>query len=167
VHILTTKRCKITPLITSDFEDILNMYHEPDSNTYIPPLLNKTDQEYLDFLTMKVETNNHPKGLGFWTVRELETQKFIGTANLNVLDVLKITHMGCHLSKAVWGQGFATEIMAAMCDYGLNDLGLPTVYGICSVGHVVSKKMLLRTGLVYDKTVQLRGEDVEVFCIRK
>lgn len=143
------------------------MYHEPDSNTYIPPLLNKTDQEYLDFLTMKVNTNDHPKGLGFWTIRALETQKFIGTANLNVMHLLEITHMGCHLSKAIWGQGFATEVMAAMCNYGLKSLELPVVYAICSVDHVVSKKMLLRTGLVYDKTIQLRGEDVELFLIRK
>ena len=167
MHILHSKRTIISPLAVTDIDEIINMYHEPDSNKFIPILLNKTDAEYRDFLRTKIQTNDHPKGLGVWTVRAADSQEYIGTVNLNVMPILDIVHIGAHLSRSVWGKGYATETLAALLDYGLNTLKLPVIHGICSVDHVVSKKMLLRTGLVYDRTVDFRGEDVEIYLVHR
>ena len=162
---LITERAIISPLAITDFEEILGMYHEPDSNKFITPLLNKTDEEYLAFLHFKLKTNDSPKGLGFWVVRAADTQQFLGTVNLNVMELLGFVHIGAHMSRASWGQGYATEALTALKNYGLNDLNLPTIHGICSQDHHVSQKMLQAIGLHYDKIVDLRGESIFVFKV--
>ena len=165
MQILITNRAILTPLQKSDFEEIIDMYFEPDSNQYIPPLLNKDRASYLEFLTKKITHNSQPKGLGFWVVRDTNDHSFLGTANLNVMEVLQITHVGCHLSRRIWGQGYGSELVQCLVQYGLQDLKLPVIYGIVSPAHHASKKMLRKAGLDYDKTIDLHGQAVDLFKI--
>ena len=79
--ILETTRTTITPLAKSDIPEIMEMYHEPDSNKFIPPLLDKNEDYYIDFLNKKIEYNKNE--IGFWTVRHTTDNAFIGTVNLN------------------------------------------------------------------------------------
>lgn len=162
---LTTNRTILTPLQESDFEEIIEMYFEPDSNQYVPPLLNKDRATYLERLTKKIVPNTQPKGLGFWTVRDKNNHTFLGTANLNIMEVLQITHVGCHLSRKIWGQGYGSELIQCLVQYGLQDLKLPVIYGIVSPAHLASKKMLRKAGLEYDKTIELYDEALDLFKI--
>lgn len=164
---LTTTRTEIRPLDPNDFPEIISMYQEPNSNEFIPPLQQKTEVEYLDFLQKKSTVNHKSKGLGFWTIRANFTAEFIGTTNLNNFEALQLIHLGVHLKRSFWGKGYASEVMAAIRDYGFQQLQLPQIYGIVSPQHLVSKKMLERAGLRYQKTMQLHNNTVELYCINK
>jgi len=56
---LHTKRTTLTPLKQEDFQDIIQIYLEPDSNKFIPPLQNKSAEEYQVFLQKK-DTQKQP-----------------------------------------------------------------------------------------------------------
>ena len=162
---LYTNRTVIRSLKLSDFQDIIDMYLEPDSNKFIPPLQNKTPEQYKVLLSGKINNNNNPEGLGFWSVRTKENDRLIGTANLNIMNVLNIVHTGIHLRRSVWNMGFASEIISEMLDYGLNSLKLPEIYGICSANHIVSEKMLMKAGLVFQESIHLNGEELGIYKI--
>lgn len=141
---LETRRTTIAPIQNSDVDEILEMYQEPDSNTFIPPLLNKSLSYYEEFLAGKIESNKNE--IGFWTVRLSENDTFIGTVNLNKFKDTDMIHVGCHLKKSHWGKGYAFELLTTLVDYGLNSRNLSHVYGILSEEHHVSMRLMEKLG---------------------
>ena len=93
---LHTTRTILEPLTVQDFEEILAMYAEKDSNKFIEPLKDTSRDVQLSFLEKKIKTNQNKNGLGFWTIR-LKDGQFIGTANLNLFEMLGKVHIGIHL----------------------------------------------------------------------
>ena len=152
---LTTIRTIAFPLQKDDFEAIIQMYFEPDSNTFIQPLLNKTEGYYRSFLESRY--NQNKDSIGFWVVRSQESNEFIGTINLNYMEAIKGHHIGCHLRKQFWGLGYASELLSELLEYGLNGKKLKQIYGLVEKEHDVSKKMLLKIGLKYHKDFELDG----------
>jgi len=163
---LQTKRTTLTPLKEDDFEAIIQMYFEADSNKFVPPLQNKSIAEYQALLQKKILHNNHPKGHGVWAIRLKDTQEFIGTANLNIQEVLELTHLGVHLTRATWGKGYATETLKALKDYALEILELPEVYALVDAQNLASKNMLAKIGMSYIEIVELYGLRIELYKLK-
>jgi len=161
--ILETERTILSPLKEEDFQAIISMYLEPDSNKFIPPLQNKSAEEYQDFLQKKILKNDHPKGHGVWVIRLKETQEFIGTANLNLLEALQLTHLGAHLARATWGKGYATEVLHSLSHYGLKTLELSAVHALVEEQNHASKNMLKKIGMSYFETIELYGTQVMLY----
>lgn len=161
--ILETERTILSPFNKEDFQEIIQMYLEPDSNQFVPPLQNKSIDEYRALLQQKLLKNNHPKGHGIWTIREKDSGKFIGTANLNIQKILQVTHLGAHLARAAWGKGYATEVLSRLRDYALLDLKLALIYALVDEQHLVSKNMLTKIGMKYIKTIELYEIQVELY----
>ena len=153
--IISTFRTVAIPLQQRDFEEIIEMYFEPDSNTFVRPLLNKTENYYRSFLEGRLKQNKESNG--FWVVRSLEFNELIGTINLNYMTVIKGHHIGCHLRKKYWQQGYASELLLELRGYGLNMKKLKKIYGLVEKEHTVSKKMLLKIGLKYHKDFEIDG----------
>lgn len=160
---LQTQRTILSPLTESDFDEIIQMYLEPDSNKFVPPLQDKTIEEYQLLLQEKIQKNNRPVGHGIWVIRTIETEGFVGTVNLNTQAILQVTHLGAHLKRNAWGKGYATEVLQVLRDYALQTLKLPQIYALVDEQHHASKKMLIKIGMEYEKTIQLYGIDVEVY----
>ena len=58
-----------------------------------------------------------------------------------------IIQIGYGLAKAAWGQGFGTEIAAAVLRYAFVDLQLPRVAGITHIDNLASQRVLQKIGL--------------------
>ena len=150
---LVSERVTFTPLRREDFEEILAMYDEPDTAKYILPLQNKDQAFYLNFLEGKIASNKSL--VGFWTVRNSADNTFIGTANLNKFQHRDITHVGCHLSREFWGQGFGFEVMNFLKNYGVEQRGMPEVYGLVQEGHNASKHLMMKMGFKLIEQIHL------------
>lgn len=160
-----SKRAELYSLKEEDFDELLAMYQEPDSNKFIPPLRDKTPAEQLAFLQLKITQNNANNGLGTWSIRTKTTQQLIGTANVNEFPALDFVHLGIHLSRSIWGEGYATEIMHALKDYAFNTLKLETVHAVVSLEHHASRRMLEKAGLLYKEDVLLGNEVVAIYAL--
>jgi RimJ/RimL family protein N-acetyltransferase len=163
--VLNSLRTEIRPISQDDFPAILEMYEEEDSNKFIPPLLNKSEEYYMDFLAKKIETNKSE--VGFWTVYDLNNGKFIGTVNLNQFADTSMIHMGCHLKRDHWNLGFASELMQVIRDYGIHQKNLPEIYGIASPSHSVSRKLLEKINFIFQGEVMLKGEKIVLYKFEK
>lgn len=163
---LQTERTILSPLEENDFKDIILMYLEPDSNKFVPPLQNKSVEEYQALLQKKAAKNNHPQGHGLWTIRTKDTAEFIGTTNLNVQESLQLTHLGAHLARAAWGKGYATEVLTAVRDYAFEHLQLESIAALVDRQHHASKNMLTKIGMRYEKTVHLYGIEAAIYTLK-
>lgn len=158
---LHTERTILRPLAESDFDDVLVMYHEPNSNLYIPHLQGLSDEAYCAFLRTKIEANT-PQ-VGFWTVRDRVNGRFIGTVNLNKYHDSAISHIGCHLRRKFWKQGYAFELLSVLRDYGIQELELPYIHGIFSNDHQVSQELMIKLGFVPCEEPLLDLSDAKVY----
>lgn len=159
--ILHTERTILRPLSKNDFDDVLGMYHEPDSNKYIPHLSGLSDEAYCAFLHSKIEANGLQ--VGFWAVRDRWNGQFIGTVNLNTYRDSSLSHIGCHLSRKFWNQGFAFELLSVLRNYGIEDLKLPHIHGIFSPDHRISQALMLKLGFAPWEEPTLVLKDAKIY----
>jgi len=137
---LFTKRTIIEPLIEKDISNVIGMYMEPDSFKYVKPFAGKSENFYTEFLKKKISTNIGE--IEFWTVREKANNEFIGTVNLNQFASTSMTQIGCHLKRKYWNNGYASELLAEILDYGINERKLREIYGIFEEENTASRKLL-------------------------
>lgn len=141
---LYTNRTSILPLSEKDFENILKMYKEPDSSKFISPLQGKDEAFLKTFLEGKIASNKTE--VGFWVVREKETNVFLGTGNLNEFSLRPVPHVGCHLSRKIWGNGYGYEIMNRLKHYGIEERKLDAIHGFVEEGNAASKALMVKMG---------------------
>ena len=164
---LTTTNFKITPLTETDFAEILNMYKEPDSNKYVQPLLNKSDQEYQEFFERKLFQNQNSNGQGMWVIRKVQSNEFVGTCNLNKLHGTDWIQMGAHIGRNYWNKGVASEICKRILNHAFDDLKLDFVYGIFEPANVASKKLCLKLGFEFARKEKFMNKEVELYkCLK-
>jgi ribosomal-protein-alanine N-acetyltransferase len=158
---LTTARTISTPLCKVDFDSLIEMYLEPDSNKYVKPLKEKPTEFYIDFLNKKLTQNE--KSIGFWVVRSTTTKKVIGTINLNFFEAIGGHHIGCHLKRENWNKGIATELLLNLITYGIEVRALDIIYGLVEKDNHVSKQLLKKVGLHYNSDQEILGSSLEIF----
>jgi len=158
--VLTT-RCQCNLLIAKDFPEIIKMYQEDDSNKYIAPLLNKSLEFYQEFLERKVRENRTEAS--FWTVRSKVDGAFIGTINLNHFAQTGLIHMGCHLSRNFWQQGYASELMEALLRYGFEERKLASIHGVFEKENTVSQRLLEKLGFRPYESRWVEGKELLVY----
>ncbi len=160
----TTERTAVRPIQESDIECLLRMYQEPESCRFIPPLLDKNDEEYREILLGKIKSNQD-NGVGFWTVWDKVTGDLIGTLNLYYSDQFKVEHIGLHLSRNYWSKGFGTELMTALIQYGFKVRDLSAIHAIINHDHVVSQRLFSKLGFLLKEKV--KEEDGEAWVYVK
>ncbi len=162
---LQSKRATIEFLKESDFDELLEMFLEKDTFKYIKPLQNKTREEYKAFLHSKLASNAQFKVMGYWVVREKETNTLIGTLNYYPMPESSgytFKHIGAHFKRAFWNKGYSLELLSTLIEYLNKGVGETEILAILQSEHLVSKKMLARLGFMFLKHFELGGETLEM-----
>ena len=102
------------------------------------------------------EENYANRGYGMFALEHAITGKVIGFCGL--------IHPGGQLEAEVkysflrtaWGQGFASEVVPALLEYGAKQHGLTRVIATVDEGHVASQRVLLKAGA---RLIERRRED--------
>lgn len=155
-----TERTRIIPYDRTHIADILKMFAEPDSNKFIFPLQNKTEEEYIVRLSENAQKNKEK--LQYWSVYELETNTFIGTMNLNVFLATGQDQLGLHLAREFWGKGFGFEICKPLVEYAFEVRKLPVLYWVFEKEHVVSQKLATKLGFTPSSEMVEEGSGCEL-----
>lgn len=158
----TTERTILTPIVRDDFDSLIEMYLEPDSNKYVKPLKNRSPEFYLDFLNKRLLQNE--TSIGFWVVKCKTTKKIMGTVNLNFLESIDGHHIGCHLKREYWNKGLATELLSKLISFSIKEKSLDKIYGLVEKDNLVSKKLLKKIGLCYHSNKEILNSDLEIYC---
>ncbi len=103
--------------------------------------------------TMIIRLGDHIAlhGYGFFAVERKDNGEFIGFTGLSNPKFesyfTPCVEIGWRLSKANWGQGFATEAALACLDFGFNKLGLEEIWSFTSVHNTRSENVMKKIGM--------------------
>ena len=107
------------------------------------------------------------RGFGLWILRD-QQGRFVGRAGVRPLAVLgrEEIEIAYTFHQAYWGQGYASEIAAAMRDIAFGPLGLPDLVGIVLADHWPSRRVLEKTGLVFEQGYRDGDNDMVLYRLR-
>ncbi len=99
-------------------------------------------------------------GFGPWAVVEKQRRETIGYCGLfyfpDVCGQPEI-EIGYRLARTFWGQGYATEAVLAVRDYGLNILCLPRLIAMIDPHNTASIRVAEKAGMRAEKDVMFEG----------
>ena len=71
------------------------------------------------------------------------------------------------LAKEYWGRGLATEAAIALKDYGFEKIGCDRLIFLIDPDNIASQKVALKTGLTYEKDIEMEGEHLRIYAVHK
>ena len=159
-----TNRLTAERLNESHLADLVALHLDAEVSRYLggvrTPDVTKT---YLD--TNMAHWDQH--GFGLWTLRTTDGA-FAGRAGLRHIRVGDVDEIEIlyALKREFWGQGFASEIAAALTDIGLSRLKLPSLIGIVNVANDASRRALEKANYLLERSTVRKGENVVIYRIK-
>lgn len=98
-------------------------------------------------------------GFGLWVLRDARDGRASGRGALRHLLVegTDEVELGYGFYPEFWGRGLATEIATAFLHFGREELRLPSLVAITRPANLGSQRVLIKTGLVYERDVSHDG----------
>jgi ribosomal-protein-alanine N-acetyltransferase len=98
-------------------------------------------------------------GFGLWILRDPQAGRVAGRCVLRHLDVegTDEVELGYGFHTEYWGRGLATEVAKTLLQLGLNELAQPSLVAITRSTNLGSQRVLIKTGLVYERDVSYDG----------
>lgn len=158
---METERTIWTLLEEKDLPAMTEMSREKDTFRYIRRLEVMTEEEYQQFLLLKLEQIRLEKGY-HWAVWLKAGGAFIGAVNLNPIGNSERLQIGCQLKRAYWGQGFASELTRRVLDFAVGEVGLSEVYGVFAKDNAVSRRLLEKLGFVWIESKMEQDREIEI-----
>ena len=142
---METPRTILTELAIEDFPDVLKMFKDPETTTYIKHLQTLTDLEYGTILENRL--NQMANKIGYhWTARSKINDDFVGALNLSPIPNTEMMQIGFQLRRKYWNQGLAFELAKRVLEFGTVEAGLKTIYGVFEKDNIASRKVLEKLG---------------------
>lgn len=146
---LQTNRLLITPISLSDLAKIHELHSLPETDEFntlgIPENLDQTKKIIKDW----IEKNNNGQNKNFtFKVELMESKTFIGLASLNLgKPEFKIAEVWYKFHSHFWQQGYATESLNAILNFGFYELDLHRIEAGCAVENIGSIRTLEKVGM--------------------
>ena len=148
---MKTDRMILRLIKSSDFEEVLMMFDEPDIFKYIKHAQNNSREEHLEFLRLKV--NQIELGLGYyWVIREIETEKLMGAINLTPIPSTGEIQIGWVVSTLFRNKGLAFEAAKAALDFGIYKTNFNSIYAVFEKENSASEKIVKKLNFQFHET---------------
>jgi len=165
---LETDRLILKSIDESHIEDILKIRSNEIINQFVKRIPPKNNYDALDFiLTIKKRVQNNESV--FWGITYKNQQNLIGTICLwNFSDDRKEAELGYELLPDYHKKGIMSEALAAVLNFGFNELNLLEVLAFTNKFNENSKDLLLKHSFVLQEGRTDEGfpENV-VFSLKK
>ncbi|PKH63601.1 N-acetyltransferase [Halomonas sp. Choline-3u-9] len=143
-----TNHLTLRPRRLSDLEECLRMDRDPEVTRFVQGPWHKPSA-HRSFVVERIE-QVYPSGLGYWTIRDRETEKFYGWVLLIPYHVLKPeVEIGWRLVRDAWGKGVATEAAKIILEHGLNTVGLPRIVADIDPQNIASARVAEKISMKY------------------
>lgn len=164
--ILETERLFLRQLETGDLDPLAKMYADEEvmrfmgnGKTYPRSAAEQSITKWNEYEDKHGFTN--------WAVIRKKDNAFIGRCGLSHLpdnSDIEITYM---LDEPYWGNGYASEIAAAVLDHGFNKLGIRRIVGMVYPQNSPSARVLEKIGMKYEKIAEYWGVKLLMYSIEK
>ncbi|MEH2487910.1 GNAT family N-acetyltransferase [Bradyrhizobium sp. AZCC 2230] len=157
----STDRLTAERLSEGHLADLVVLHLDPDVSRFLGGVRSaEVTKTYL--ATNMAHWDQH--GFGLWVLRTKDGA-FAGRAGIRHIrvDGIDEIEIAYTFKRDLWGQGLASEIATAMTDIGLSQLKLPSLIGLVSVAHGASRRVLVKSNYLLEKSTTHHGEDVVIY----
>lgn len=165
--LLETKRLFIKVPTLADINDWHSLHSDSEVMQYIDGARSKrTIQKWLE--QDIAHQNKHDFCVG--SVFRKDNHQFIGRAGavyLNYDDSQPDIEIGYILHKADWGNGYATELVKALIEWGFANLNVTKLVAVTHPENKKSQRVLEKAGMRFAKRVHYHGSDCDLYEIFK
>jgi [ribosomal protein S5]-alanine N-acetyltransferase len=159
---LETERLLLRPVEESDFEDLCELYADPDVMRYLArghPLTRDETRERLD--RMLAHWQDH--GYGIWSVFHRADGEYVGRCGIVTTHALGAPEVAYTFYRRFWGRGLATEACRRVVEHGFEVLLLPRLLGVARVENVGSQRVMVKLGMASRKNFEYEGFEAVLY----
>ena len=146
---LETERLILRPLNAADTDAVYAMRSDADVMRYIRKPQNYA--ETVDWIGL-VSSRWTKEKIGFYSVIEKETGKFVGWCGLWKLKETGEIEVGYAIAKNFWGKNYAAEAAEKCLEHGFGELNLPQIVAVAVPENVFSRRVMEKIGMNFDYT---------------
>jgi RimJ/RimL family protein N-acetyltransferase len=146
---LETNRLNLKPISTADLEKIHELHSLPETDKFntlgIPTNIHETEKVVDEWI---LKNNNGKKTNFLFKVELIIDQYFIGLISLNLGNPkFKIAEVWYKFHSNFWNNGYATESLNKILEFGFNELKLHRIEAGCAVDNIGSIRTLEKAGM--------------------
>lgn len=150
--VFESKRLRCRRWIPSDIETLFAVYSDKEGARWIEDGKPITYAECERWLHV-TETNYAKRGYGMFALESLMSRLVIGFCGLVHPDDQAEAEIKYALLPAYWGQGYASEAVPALLEYGALKHGLTQIIATVAEGNLASQRVLLKSGMSYSHAI--------------
>ncbi len=163
----STERLLLEPWSDSYFEEFARVLQDPEAMRFISggtPLPLETIRSIAQWSLAMWDEH----GYGPWAAIEKETGRWVGRIGLNLLadwpgpDKWEV---GYELAPEFWGRGLATEGAREAIRFGWVRTPLPRIISATAAGHLASRRVMEKCGLMFQGEIAFRTARVAWYAI--
>jgi RimJ/RimL family protein N-acetyltransferase len=107
------------------------------------------------------------RGYGPWAVTDRASGAFMGRAGIHFPEGWPQPELGYTLGKPYWGQGYATEAVRAVRDWGFSERDFPELCSLIDPLNTASIRVATKVGETYRRDGALRDHPLRIYVITR
>ena len=168
---LETERLILRKMALDDAEDMFEYASDPEVAKYTGWNTHQSVKETRFFLNTVVKRYKN-REITDWGIVHKGDAKFIGTcgfAECHLSD--SRAEIGYALSQKYWRQGYMSEAIAAVIDFGFRTMNLNRVEASCKVENIASSRVMEKVGMQFEGILRehkfIKGQywDLKIYSI--
>ncbi|GAA0614668.1 GNAT family N-acetyltransferase [Virgibacillus siamensis] len=144
---LETTRCHFRNVQKSDLPDVKRLYKNEKVREYLGGV-RQDDTITALFEDMLSDSNDL-----HWTIREKQTDQFIGLISIGLHHDSNEVELSYQLLPDWWGRGYATEAVQSIIQFAFDELNLSRLVAETQTANTPSCRLLERAGMKFEKKV--------------
>lgn len=159
---MQTTRLTIRRFRLEDKHDVYAYAKDPDVGPLAGWRPHRSEKESVQIIKNLFLRNPHS-----YAIVENISDKVIGSIGLTKQFFSKTYELGYSLGKPYWGQGYMTEAVAAVIEFGFTQLHAKKIFAKTMTHNIASQRVLLKAGFTktYEKKQHFRRFDGQIFDI--
>ncbi len=146
--VIETQRLRLRKVFRVDVTDLLEATSDKRVTKFEP--WGPYDLEETRVMVENIQTQLNQGLCTEWAIERKEDAKVLGLIHLNQVDFFnRSAEIGYWLQWKAWGKGYATEMVAALSRFALQDLQMDEVVAICHPENKGSLRVLEKAGFHY------------------
>ncbi|MBX3341768.1 MAG: GNAT family N-acetyltransferase [Nitrospira sp.] len=144
-----TKRLRLRPFQTTDAEAVHRLAGSQDvaAGTFLPHPMDR--QAAQDWVTERLKDQAAGTGVTF-AITLLENGELIGSIGMELVLAHEQGRLTYWLGRDYWNQGYGTEAVTALVEYGFNSLSLHRIYAPHFHTNPASGRVLQKVGMTHE-----------------
>lgn len=152
---LETPRLLLRDFIKSDWQRVHSYASDPEVVRYLPFGPN-SEEDTNHFLQRNIKLQRQQPRQHFNLAVTLKDDKqLIGACRISLTNPDKQEgSIGYCFAQQFWGQGYATEAVRKLLDFGFQQLNLHRIFATCYPKNVLSMRVLVKSGMRHEGYLQ-------------